>query len=187
VEREHQNAQVGVAYVYCVYNGIHQTAVNLLGSLLRQLALQNNAMLDDIKSCHKSHYNSRPSLDEIFRLLHSQVRKFDTVFIVIDALDECPEAGQVRKLFMAQVRSLLPDVQLMVTSRHLASIESTFKQDTRLEVLAHEEDVQSFIESQMAIRTQLSDVLDGHNDVRSTIVATLLEKTHGMSVHHRIL
>ena len=186
LKREHQNARVGVVYVYCVYNGIHQTAVNLLGSLLRQLAVQNTAMLDDVKSCHKHHitYGTRPSLDEISRLLHSQVQKFDTVFIVID---ECPEAGQVRKHFMAEVRSLLPDIQLMVTSRHLASIASTFKQDARVDVCAREEDVRTFIELQMAIRTELRDILDGHDDVRSIIVATLLEQTHGMSVHHRIL
>jgi hypothetical protein len=175
--------------VYCVYNGVHQTAVNLLGSLLRKLALQNSTISEDIKSCHRRHskHGTRPSLDEISRLLHSQVQKFDTVFIVIDALDECPEADQVRKHFVAGVRSLLPDVQVMVTSRHSASIESTFKQATRLEVRAHKVDVQTFIESQMEIRTELSDVLNGHDDVRSTIVATLLEKTHGMSVHYQIL
>jgi hypothetical protein len=186
LEREHQNAHVGVAYVYCIYNGIHQTAVNLLGSLLRQLAVQNSAMLDDIKSCHKNQRDSRPSLEQISRLLHSQVQKYNTVFIVIDALDECPEAGQVRKHFLAEVRRLRPDVQIMVTSRHLPSIESTFSQDKRLEVRAHEEDVQTFIESRMATRTELSDVLYGHDDVRSIIVATLLKKTHGMSVHRRI-
>lgn len=186
LEREHRRAQVGIAYVYCLYNGAHQTAANLLGSLLQQLALQNDAVKDDIKSCHAHHtrFGTRPTLFEISRLLGMQVQIFDEVFIIIDALDECSEADQVRRDFLTEVRRLLPDIRLMVTSRHLASIESNFKQDTRLEIRAHDQDVRKFIEAQVEQRIELVEVLVGHDDVKSLIVATVLEKTNGMSVNH---
>ena len=185
LEREHRRAQVGVAYVYCLYNDAHQTAASLLGSLLQQLARQNDAIRDDIKSCHKHHtdWGTRPTLYEISRLLCLQVQNFDEVFIIIDALDECPEAGQVRRDFLMEVRRLLPDIRLMVTSRHLASIESTFKQDTRLEIRAHDQDVRKFIEAQVE-RTELVHVLEGHDNMRSLIGDMVLKKTNGMSVNH---
>ncbi|ERF68520.1 hypothetical protein EPUS_05659 [Endocarpon pusillum Z07020] len=182
LEEQHKRRRVAVAYVYCVYNGAQQTAASLLGSLLKQLALQDNAIMDDIKSCQKQHVRcgTRPSLHEISALLRSQVRNFDEVFIIIDALDECPEADQVRNNFLNGVRSLLPHIQLMVTSRPIASIESMFKEDTQLEIRAHDEDIRTFIESHIQLQKELVDVLEGHDDVQSVIVSTLLEKTNGM-------
>ncbi|KAF7505418.1 hypothetical protein GJ744_000964 [Endocarpon pusillum] len=182
LEENHKRRRAAVAYVYCVYNGAQQTAVSLLGSLLKQLALQDNAIMDDIKSCQKQHVRcgTRPSLHEISALLHSQVRNFDEVFIIIDALDECPGVDQARNNFLNGVRSLLPHIQLMVTSRRIPCIESMFKEDTQLEIRAHDEDIRTFIESHIQLQKELVDVLEGHDDVQSVIVSRLLEKTNGM-------
>lgn len=184
LEHEHRREKTGIAYVYCVHNGANQTPNNFLGSSLRQLAMQSVAILEDIKSCHKHHtrYRTRPSLNEIARLLRSQVETFDEVFIVIDALDECPEEDQIRKSFVAEVRALLPKVSLMVTSRNMPSIEKMFKHDTRLEIRAQDQDVRKFIKSQMEQRDGLVDLLEGHDDVQSSITATVLEKANGMLV-----
>ena len=182
LEQERRRENLGVAYVYCVHNGADQTASNFLGSSLRQFMMQSPATSEDIKICHKHHirYGTRPSMDEIARLLRSQVEKFEKVFIVIDALDECPERDKTRKNFLAEIRSLLPKISLMVTSRNMPSIEMMFKHDTRLEIRAQDQDVEKFISSQMEQREELVDLLDGHNEVRSSIVATILEKTNGM-------
>ncbi|KAF6232153.1 hypothetical protein HO173_009536 [Letharia columbiana] len=182
LEQEHRREKTGVAYVFCMHNGANQTASNYLGSSLRQLARQNAAILEDIKSCHRHHtrYETRPSLDEFAKLLRLQVEKFDEVFIVIDALDECPEHDQVRKSFLAEVRALLPKVSLMVTSRDVPSIENMFKHDIRLEIRARDQDIRGFIKSQMEQRDGLVELLEGHSDVQSTIIATVLEKTNGM-------
>ena len=171
-----------------MHNSADQTASNFLGSSLRQLAMQSVQSLEDIKSCHKHHgrYGTRPSFNEIARLLRSQVEEFEEVFIVIDALDECPERDQTRKSFLTEIRGLLPKVNLMVTSRNMPSIEIMFKHDTRLEIRAHDQDVRNFVNSQMEQRDELVDLLEGHNDVRSSITATVLEKTNGMLVNQSI-
>lgn len=147
--------------------------------------MQSAAILEDIKLCHKHHvrHGTRPSLDEIARLLRSQVEKFAKVFIVIDALDECPEHDQTRKHFLAEIRGLLPKISLMVTSRNMPSIEIMFRHDTRLEIRAQDQDVRKFISSQMEQRDGLVDLLDGHDEVRSRIVETVLGKTNGMLVN----
>ena len=145
--------------------------------------------LDNIKSCHRQHTQrrTRPSLNEIVTLLRSQVEKFNKVFIVIDALDECPELGGTRKDFLSEVRSLVPTVRLMVTSRHDLAIESTFKHDTRLEIQAQDQDVRKYIESQMERRHELADLLNDHDDIRSEIIAVILSKTNGMLVTEKVI
>ena len=182
LERSYRSEKIGVAYVYCVHNGANQTASNFLGSLLRQLAYQSIAILEDVKSCYKhhTHYKTRPSSNDIAKLLRLQVEKFDEVFIFIDALDECPEVGQVRRHLLAEVRGLLPKIRLMVTSRPLPSIKSMFKDDNHLEIRAQEQDVRDFIELQMDQQLELASLLEGHDDVRSIITATVLDRTNGM-------
>jgi hypothetical protein len=110
------------------------------------------------------------------------VENFDEVFIVIDALDECPEVDQTRKDFLAEVRGLLPKVRIMVTSRQLLSIEGMIKDDIRLDIRAREQDVRKFIESQIEQQEGLVDLLEGHDDVRTMITTKVLEKTNGMLV-----
>lgn len=116
------------------------------------------------------------------RLLRSQVKKLGEVFIVIDALDECPEIDQTRRLFLVQVRGLLPKARLMVTSRDVPSIQNMFKHDTRLDIRAQGEDIRKFINSQMEQRDGLVALLEGYDDVKKYITASVLEKTNGMLV-----
>lgn len=184
LEREHRRGKTGVAYVYCVHNGVAQTASNFLGSLLRQLAMQSAASLKDIKSCYEHHarYGTRPSLKEIVGLLRSQVETFDQLFIIIDALDECPEQDQTRKSFFAQVRALPPKARLMVTSRNVPTIEKMFKHDMCIEIRAQDQDIKRFINSQIEQRDEFADLLEDHEELRFDITATVLEKANGMSV-----
>ena len=146
--------------------------------------MQSVTILEDIKLCYQHHarFGTSASLVEVSRLLRSQVERFDVVFIVIDALDECPEFDQIRKSFLTEVRRLLPRIRLMVTSRQLPSIEGAFKLDTRLEIRAQDQDVRKFIQSQMGQRDELVDILEGHDDLQASITTILVEKTNGMLV-----
>ena len=169
-----------------MYNDACQTLVNLLGSLLQQLAMQSTTLLEGIKSCyeHCTMQKYPPAVEEIARLLCLQVEKFEKVFIVIDALDECPEADKTREKLLSRVRGLIPIANLMVTSRPLLSIESTFKNDLRLEIRAQEQDVKRFIESQMDQERNLVALLEGRDVVRSDITTTIMGKTNGMYVDY---
>ncbi|KAL9008772.1 MAG: hypothetical protein Q9173_006135, partial [Seirophora scorigena] len=108
--------------------------------------------------------------------------RFDEVFIIIDALDECPAADQNRTTFIGGVRGLLPKVRLMVTSRDIPSIAKIFRSDLHLHIRATDQDVKLFVESQIDQKAELSDLLEDHDDVRSMITATVVGKSHGMLV-----
>lgn len=187
---EHLQAQyrpsekIGIAFVYCAYDRADYTASRLLASLLKQLALQSDTFLEDIASCHKGHsrFGTPPSSKELSHLLGLQVQRFDEVFIIVDALDECPEADNNRTAFISAARGLLPKVRLMVTSRNIPSIERMFRSDLHLQIRATDPDVKLFIESHIDQQAELSDLLEDHEDVRSMISAKVVEKSNGMSV-----
>lgn len=147
--------------------------------------MQSATLSNDVKSCYEHHarYGTRPSINETANLLRSQVENFDKVFIVVDALDEFPEIEQTRKTFLAEIRGLLPKVMPLVTSRNVPSIETIFRDDTRLDIRAQDQDIRKFIKSQKDLRDELVALLEGHDDVRSDITQRLLEKTNGISVN----
>ncbi|KAL8853045.1 MAG: hypothetical protein Q9221_002075 [Calogaya cf. arnoldii] len=86
---------VGVAAVYCNFKDRQtQTPENLLAGACVQLAndLPRSlpAVLVDIYRSH-SRLKTRPTLTEIIKILDDTVRDYDTVYMVIDALDKCSE------------------------------------------------------------------------------------------------
>ncbi|KAL8820153.1 MAG: hypothetical protein Q9223_001570 [Gallowayella weberi] len=182
LEEKHKSQNVAIAYVYCVHNAEHQSASNFLGNLLGQLALQSPTFPEDIKSCHKQHSRNgtRPALSDLSRLLASQVQLFDKVFVLVDALDECPDHDGTRASFLSNVYELPASTKLMVTSRDLPSIASLFKDDLRLDIRAREEDVKLFIESQMEQRRELNDLLENRDDIRSIIAKTIVDLSNGI-------
>ncbi|KAL8800854.1 MAG: hypothetical protein Q9182_004874 [Xanthomendoza sp. 2 TL-2023] len=182
LEKKRKSQKVAIAYAYCVHNAKHQTPINFIGNLLGQLAVQSPAFPEDIKSCYKqhSHDGTRPTLSDLSQLLASQVQVFGKVFILIDALDECPDHDGTRASLLSKLHALPASTKLMVTSRDLPSIANLFKDDLRLDVRAREEDIKLFIESQMEQRRELNDLLENRDDLRSMIVKTIVETSNGM-------
>src|SRR6266516_4828685 len=87
-----EDTGVGIAYLYCNFQRQHeQKPADLLMNLLKQLVRERNTIPETIKSLYNLHKDkrSRPSLDEILKELHSVVRLYSKIFIIIDALDEC--------------------------------------------------------------------------------------------------
>src|SRR5438046_1366183 len=109
-----------IAYIYCSYREQHnQTVVNLIMSLLLQIVRKNDVIPDEIKSLYIEHRNMRSKRMTCSKLLQQEVRRHSKVFIVIDALDECPESNGIRESFLAEIRELLPSITTSV--RYLAT------------------------------------------------------------------
>ena len=87
---------------------------------------------------------------ELTTALKSEIGAYSKVFIVIDALDECPKDNGTRLNLLKTLRSLVGTVNLMVTSRDLSSIAREFQGMKRLEIRAHDQDVRRYIEGRIA-------------------------------------
>ena len=100
------NSNVGLAFIYCNYRKHNeQNIVNLVGTLLQHLLrkkIANNGVIGyEVQNVYRQHLprRTRPTLEELTALLFYELTTYQRTYIVIDALDECPEGDGTRKVF----------------------------------------------------------------------------------------
>ena len=183
LDQHFENDGVTIAYIYCSYKEQeHQTAVNLIASLLQQLVQRNPVISNDVVSLYHHHNmkQTRPTLDELSKLLQSEVRRISKVFIVIDALDECPEGNRTRESFLTEIRKLQPTIYLLVTSRHILAIEREFEQAARIDIYASGEDVKKYLKYRIESEGRLVRLVKPDPALQAAIVNTIVENAKGM-------
>lgn len=154
VTRFSKDEDVGIAYVYCDFKRQDdQSALNLLSSMLKQLCRGRPSLPDFMRVFHDKHkkHQTRPSLGEIMKNLHSVAAMYSRVFIIVDALDECQSSDGCREQFLRNIFSLQNKVQsnIFATSRHVHEIEEQFSGSTSLQIRAMDEDVHAYLASQI--------------------------------------
>ncbi|KAI9774337.1 MAG: hypothetical protein M1840_004231 [Geoglossum simile] len=186
LEQSFQKEDVAVAYVYCNYKeqGV-QTAVNLIASLLQQVVQRNPVISEKIISTYQRYLGkkTRPPLDEWSDLLQIEARRFSKVLIAIDALDECPESNDTRATFLAEIRKLQPNIHLLVTSRHIPTIEREFGSAAHIEIRASDRDIRRYLESRIRGGSRLARNVEGDPALQELIVNAITERADGMQLH----
>ena len=121
--------QASMAYFYFDFRDIHkQHWRDLVPSLLTQLSAQSDACCDILSRLYSDHGNGaqQPSDNALKRCLIEMltVQESPPIYLIIDALDECPDASEVpspRNRILRLLKELadlhLPSVRICVTSR----------------------------------------------------------------------
>jgi NACHT domain len=179
-----RDRNIGLAYVFCNYRSqLEQTPVNIFASFLRQLIPEGASAPGDLKSMYQSHIRkgTRPALDEVSKLLLSQMESYSQIFLVVDALDECPDGNGIRELMLAKLRLLQASkgVNIMVTSRPIPKIMEAFEYDPQLEIRASEADVRSYLDGQMS---RLSRCVIKNTTLKEDIKGEIVKAVDGMYV-----
>ncbi|KAI9773365.1 MAG: hypothetical protein M1840_007580 [Geoglossum simile] len=175
---------VGVVYIYCSYQPQQeQKPEDLLLSILKQLAQKRPAMPPDIKCLHEHHKTDRirPAFDEIVKVLHSTIKLFSRVFVIIDALDEYYALNnEGLKRLLSGVFSLQHQSQLslLATSRSVAEITSQFEGCISKEIQAQDDDVLRYVNEQ--IPQLLRSHISRHPDVQIAIRGAIVKAASGM-------
>src|SRR3984957_11857169 len=149
-----ENDSVATTFLYCNYKEqAEQTVSNLVATLLKQIIQDRRAISDHVKSFYERHHRreARPTLDQLTEVLISEIRTYSKIFIIVDALDECREDDATRALLLEALRSLPPQVNLMVTSRNLPSIGRDFEGAKRLHIRAKDDDMRVYIKGRIAL------------------------------------
>ena len=181
--RFRNDATVGIAYLYCNYQRQQeQKPIDLLTSLLKQLVQEQPLVPEIVKSlyeCHKSR-RTRPSFDEVSKVLHSVVAGFSRAFIIIDALDECQTFDGGRTRLLSEIISLQAKTgaNLFATSRFIPEIERECE-GRILEIRASDEDVRRYLDGHMS---RLPKCVSRSLDLREKIKAEIIKATDGMYV-----
>jgi hypothetical protein len=177
----HSSSQ-GVAYVYCNYKVREEQEVSrMLAVILKQLAQAQPSLVGHVERLHKQHADrrTRPSPDEIFSALQNVLAHYSTIYIVVDALDECQDSDNTRHQFLAKLHDLQTerDVRLMATSRFIPEIVNWFNKALKLEVQASKEDVKRFVAGQIC---RLPKCIQRDPTLQKIVQEKIVEAVDGM-------
>lgn len=183
LQKKFSNADARVVCIYCNYkekNG--QTAQELLTSLLKQLLQDCDGLSDDFKCLYEDHItrNARLAPEDLIKALHDEIKRSPRVFVVVDAIDECTEEGNVRMDILNELRSLPRNVNLIVTSRNVTTIKNAFEDTRSLEIYAAEDDVTKYIIGRLQREQRLARHIRADPDLQTAIVNKVLAKAKGM-------
>jgi hypothetical protein len=183
-----------LAYFYCDFRDeARQSHRNLIISILWQLAAQSDLCWDLLSRLYSEHDDGRqrPSEGSLTRCLEEMLLlpTQDSVHIIIDALDECPNNSGLptpREKVLGLVQNLvglhLNNVHICVTSRPEIDIQTALEPLTSLRVSLHNQS------------GQIKDILDYINYVvysdrmiqrwreedKRLVIKTLSERANGM-------
>lgn len=148
------DCRIGVAYLYFNFRRQdEQTLGNLLRSLLKQLVQEQPLVPEVVRGLHNQYKNNplQPPQDEIITALTSVTALYSSVFIVIDALDECPKHNDCRTRLLYEIFRLQSKTgaKLFATSRDIPDIRREFAGCLSVEVRASDEDLQVYLNGNM--------------------------------------
>ncbi|KIM72175.1 hypothetical protein PILCRDRAFT_828843 [Piloderma croceum F 1598] len=181
--------ETGIAAIYCNYKDFEvQTPVNLFASLWMQL-VESHPISDEVKMLHKKHINrgTRPSLRKILQVLRSEIDDYSgsKVFIIVDALDECPEDNKIRGTILTELWALQSTIHLMVTSRPHVTIELD-PPCLIVDIRASDKDVLHYVDGWISCDQQLARHLKGRVALQEDLQRTVVCNAQGIYVDQSV-
>ncbi|KAI8714078.1 NACHT domain-containing protein [Fusarium sp. LHS14.1] len=175
------DSSVCIAHIYFNYQQQeNQTIDQVFGNLLRQLAADQSNIPDAVQDIYKEHSKkgSKLKFEEIFKILHGLSALYSRVFIIVDALDECPSRDGRRNTMLSEIMKLQSalSANILCTSRPIPEIESWFPNAVSINVRASEHDVRKYLDGKIGrlpsfvarstelqenVKTQILQVVDG--------------------------
>ena len=118
---------------------------------------------------------------EYLKMFSSVIAGCRSVFVVVDALDEC--TPHTRRELIETLKSVEPSIHLLITSRYLGDIKEKLGDVSRVDVLASEEDLKSYaevcIQKHSVLQTQLGLLSD---EAREGHLRKIAQNAAGMLV-----
>ena len=168
---------------------------NLLPSLLLQLSARSDPFCDVLSRLYKTHDNGvrQPSESALMRCFQDMLTLPDQgpVYLILDALDECPDTSGVTSLreeVLDLVKDLvdlrLPSLHICVTSRPEVDIKDALEKLASHSVSLHDEsgqqkDIAKYVKS--VVHSNSARAIRRWRDAdKELVIKTLSERADGM-------
>ena len=192
------DGQATVAYFYFDFRDTEkQNRRNLLLSLLSQISASSDLSCDILHPVFVTHNNGaqKPTDDVLMQCLREVLtHTIDPVYIIMDAIDECPNTfgmpsprESVLDFVKELVKLSLPHLHICVTSRPEIDIRTVIEPLTSLRVSLHNETGQKKDIIEYVGTVVHSDARMGkwREQDQNLIIETLSERADGMCVSNR--
>ncbi|VUC29429.1 unnamed protein product [Clonostachys rosea] len=131
---------IGITYLYFNFKRQEeQTLDKLLAAVLRQLIPKQGSAMDDLMALYIRHgcsdQPSRPKTSELIILLNQMLPKFEKIYLVIDALDECPSPTPRAKYRL----------NILITARTKTRITQSLQVDHSQLITSRPTDIKHFL------------------------------------------
>ena len=178
----------GIAYFYCDYKDpkTHDPLI-ILGSLVRQLAIQDSRSLGALEKFYIHHFEESGATtghsmtpEDLCSLIQSSSGFFDEVMIIIDALDEC---GSDRSKVMELLASLNGDgfnIKTLFTSRLETDIELHLGDYEKISIAATSSDLKLYVASEIESRSRKKTLRTRDPELKKEIMDRLVDGAEGM-------
>ena len=183
--KQTRGQNVAVLSLYCDYQAQkNQSAVNMIGGLLRQVTLGAPRVPSEIKSAFEESKRGGCQglrLPDMVKLFVMAIRSIDLVYLCVDAVDEV--LPQHRPDFFRALRQIIRDaanVRLFLTGRPYigGEVDKHFmKGACIIQIVADQRDITQYL-SQRMDDDQDPDLMT--ENLRNEIVETMLENTSEM-------
>ncbi|KAI0472362.1 hypothetical protein F4859DRAFT_522274 [Xylaria cf. heliscus] len=174
--------ETGITYVFCDFRRRTQEPTALLANIWTQLILQRDFSKAEIDQLHDDLYARRVKLSaaQLNGLVEKEFTdgKFQRMFVVIDALDECNEAQ--RETLLDHVTLLYPWANVLITSRVMGSDRERFTDVRVLRVIAAEADLHAYIRTRITSSRKLAANVQRKQDLEKEIHRIVSKRAQGL-------
>lgn len=152
-----QNADATYAVFYFTFSDEHkQSDRDLLRSLVAQLGWREPG-LSMLRQVYERPNRSAPGLDELQMILSASIKSWGKVFLLLDALDECPEDNDLRQGVLERTETLAQNatnLNIFATSRELPQIRDSMNgldfQILPVKTSDVDADIRAYVSSQLS-------------------------------------
>jgi hypothetical protein len=137
----------------------------LIGSILKQLFSGSlNELTQEVDGLYNDFKDKKPDPKRIWNILKGELLRFEEVYVIIDALDDCPdnnareaESYNPRYTLLSKLVELqdLPNVMIMVTSRPMLNVQKELHW-SEIEISARDHDINLFLETRIKNYTRIA-------------------------------
>lgn len=179
-----QDPDVAHAFFYFSFSDEHkQSDGDLLRSLVAQLGWREPG-LSMLRQTYENSRQSVPGPDELQKILLASIRSCSRVYLLLDALDECPEDDGTRQNVLERIERLTqqtPNLSVFATSRELDKIRKAMEglgpEPLRVIAPVVDADIRVWMSTQMTRDPSLRELSP---ELKTLIQSTIASQADGM-------
>ena len=179
---------VAVAFFYCDYKDVAtQEPLNILGSLARQLARQNEEAFEKLQRLYGKHFldnkmTTEYEPEELRDLILDMKSTFDSTLLLVDALDECGDNTSFVVELLASLNTdrNMSDVKTLFLSRDEQNIRDWLNDYCQISIAATSSDLKLYVGAEIEIRTRRNLLRLKDSSLKEHIMERLVSGAEGM-------